>query len=177
MRLTSRVVTRFAAAAAALCLSSSALAQDQPAPMGEMQHQGGEHAEWRQAHQQHRAQRLHDILNIRPDQEPAFKAFIADVRPHEHGDQAEHQDAGATPLTTPERLDHMAARMAQHQAAFQRRAEAVKRFYAALSPQQQRAFDALHAMHDGMHHDGERMGDHHGPGAHSGTDHEHGEEG
>ena len=59
----------------------------------------------------------------------------------------DHKD-GAGALTTPERLDRMAAfmakRTAERQAAFQRRADAVKRFYAVLGPEQKRAFDALH---------------------------------
>jgi hypothetical protein len=37
----------------------------------------------------------------------------------------------------------MAAKMAERQAAFQARANATRQFYAVLSPEQQRAFDAL----------------------------------
>jgi hypothetical protein len=47
-------------------------------------------------------------------------------------------------LPTPQRLDRMQARMNERQAAFARRSDAVKRFYAQLTPAQQRAFDALH---------------------------------
>jgi hypothetical protein len=71
-------------------------------------------------------------------------------------------------LTTPERLDRMQAHMAENVAAFQRHAAAVKALYAALSPAQQRTFDALarlqfmHLMHGGFHHEG--MGMHGGMG-------------
>ena len=52
----------------------------------------------------------------------------------------------------------MASRMAEHQAMFERHAAALKSFYAALSPEQQRAFDALPGLmvgeHDHMGHKG-----------------------
>ena len=91
---------------------------------------------------------LHDILNIRPSQEAAFQAFIASMKPLGPGERHDvdrpREMAG---VTTPQRLDKMAARIAEHQARFQRHAAAVKTFYAALSPEQQKAFDALGAMH------------------------------
>ena len=55
----------------------------------------------------------------------------------------------------------MADMMAKHEARFRQRADAIKAFYAVLSPEQQRAFDALPLM----------GADHHGPG------HGHGPEG
>jgi protein CpxP len=44
--------------------------------------------------------------------------------------------------------------MAEHQAKFQHRADAIRTFYAALTPDQQRTFDAMHDMmgHHGMGH-------------------------
>ena len=196
MNTTPRAVPFLAAAAVALCLSSSAFAQDaaqNPAMSAPAAgpHRGGDHAEWRkdheqrqEAHQARRARLLHDVLNIRSDQEPAFLAFLADMKPQprEDKDRGEHKDASAAPLTTPERLDRMAAfmakRTAERQAAFQRRADAIKRFYAVLGPEQKRAFDALHAMRGGMH--GGRSGGEGregGPGGHQGWggDREHGE--
>jgi Spy/CpxP family protein refolding chaperone len=165
----------FAAIAASACLATGAMAQDQPAPqaMGPASGHAGDHAEWRRMHQQRRAQFLHDVLNIRQDQEPAFKAFVADLRAArgEHKDGAD-RPVEAAPLTTPERLDRMAAwmnrRQAERQAAFQHRAEAIKRFYAVLSPEQKRSFDALHdrggMMMHGHHHGMEGPGDRHGGG-------------
>ena len=196
MNLTTRAVPFLAVAAAALCLSCGALAQDQAAPAapGAGMHHGADRAEWKKdrearmaARQERRAQRLHDILNIRSDQEPAFHAFLADIKPasREHKDWAGRKDGAqaAAPMTTPERLDRMAAMMAkrtsERQARFQQRAEAVKRFYAVLGPEQKRAFDALHAMRGGMHGGG-RGGMRHGggEGGHGdwGGGHEHGED-
>jgi hypothetical protein len=112
--------------------------------------------QWMKEREQRRAQFLHDVLNIRPDQETALQAFLADTRrqPHEHKDWAKRGgETPSAPMTTPQRLDQMAAMMAkrsaEHQAEFQRRADAVKRFYAVLNPEQKSAFDALH-QHGGM---------------------------
>jgi Spy/CpxP family protein refolding chaperone len=170
----SRTAAVLAAAAAALCLTSGALAQDRAGPpaMGHAPHHDGDHAGWRKAHQERRARFLRDVLNIRQDQEPALQAFLADVR----GSKGEHEGGAdrpveAGPLTTPERLDRMAAwmnkRQAERQAAFQHRAEAIRRFYAVLSPEQKRAFDALHSR-GGMMRQGHRGLEGHGDGPRGG---------
>src|SRR4051812_5376811 len=92
------------------------------------------------------AEHLRDTLQLRPEQDAALRAYVEASRPQFHrgdrGDRGERGQRGeARAMTTPERLDRMRARMAEHQAAFERRAEATKRFYAQLSPAQQRAFD------------------------------------
>jgi hypothetical protein len=111
-----------------------------------------------------RAQHLRDTLQLRPDQDAALRAYVEASRPNFHRDErggprGERGEARA--MTTPERLDRMRARMAEHQAAFERRAEATKRFYAQLSPAQQRAFDAsgwMGGRHGRGGHDGRRGG-------------------
>jgi protein CpxP len=116
-------------------------------------------AQW-QARMQQRAeahaQHMRAVLQLRPDQEPALQALMASMRPPEgmrgpgmrgmggpgmRGDGMRGE--GRETLTTPQRLDRMAQRMEQHQRAFQIRADAIRRFYAQLSPSQQAAFDAL----------------------------------
>jgi periplasmic protein CpxP/Spy len=165
MRPTIRVLASLVALSAAACLSTASFAQDAgpggapppPPPAGDHEH----FAERMREHAEARAKALRDILNLRPDQEAAFQAFLAAMKPPEHPGEmgAEHRDmAAAARLTTPQRLDKMAARMAEHQAEFQRHADAVKRFYAALSPEQQRAFDALHGMMMGEGRHGPMMG-------------------
>jgi Spy/CpxP family protein refolding chaperone len=61
-----------------------------------------------------------------------------------HPDRAEMDK-----LTTPERLDKMRAmhkeRMAEMEASMDKRAEATKTFYAALSAEQKKTFDSEHA--------------------------------
>jgi Spy/CpxP family protein refolding chaperone len=59
----------------------------------------------------------------------------------------------------------MAARMAERQARFQTTAAATKTFYAALTPEQRRAFDAMPKLAGG--HRGMRGG--HGPWASEGA--------
>jgi hypothetical protein len=98
------------------------------------------------------AQHLRDALQLRPDQEPALTAFVASMKPaagamaHMRADHDEDQT-----LTTPQRLDRMLAHLDQARAMMVAHADAVKRFYAALSPAQQKAFDAMGPMGGGMH--------------------------
>ena len=140
-----RLIASVAAFAAFAAGASLAAAQDLPPP------QAGHDARMHD-HMQAHIRGMHDILNIRPDQEAAWQAFTASMVPPPHPDMERHGEGHELGKTTPQRLDEMAAKMAEHQAAFQRHAEAVKRFYAVLSPQQQKAFDAMSAMM--MHHMG-----------------------
>lgn len=172
------------AAALALTAAGASFAQTgaapgAPAPGGpHAGHMRGMHMDPAQMAERH-AQHLRDALQLRPDQEPALRAFIAATapKPGEWEKMRKDHDA-AQHLTTPERLDRMQAKMAEHEARFRAHAEALKRFYAQLSPAQQKAFDAMpmhgpgmgmgHGMH-GMHggpggHDGMRHGPHGGPG-------------
>jgi hypothetical protein len=145
------VLTSLAALSAAVCVSQAAFAQQPPpgAPPAPSAADQQRWAERMREHQEARAHALHDILNIRPDQDAAFQAFLAAMRPPEGGMRERRDMSEMQTLTTPQRLDRMAERMAQRQAEFQRRAAAIKAFYAVLSPAQQRAFDALHGMMGG----------------------------
>jgi protein CpxP len=172
MRSTIRGLASLAALTGAVCLAGAGFAQDAPsgAPPSAAAH---EHwAEHMREHVEARAKRLHDILNIQPGQDVAFQAFIASMTPPEGegGPHGHHDMAEMQALTTPERLDRMADRMAKRQAQFQRRADAVKAFYAALDPGQKRAFDALHGMMRGGHHGGGHGFGGHGWGGPEGRD-------
>lgn len=112
------------------------------------------------------AQRLRATLQLTPAQEPALQAFISAMQPT--GEMRNHMKGAGGDfknLTTPQRLDRMQAMMAEHQAQFARHADAIRRFYAALTPAQQKAFDA---MHDGMGFGGMHGGKGHGMGRHGG---------
>jgi hypothetical protein len=141
---------------------------------------GAGRGDMRQARQEREAQKLkalHDVLRIRPDQESAFQAYAAALRPPAHGDGA----AGAAPMhhergefaqmTTPQRLDAMAKRMDERvnrmRARFQHRADATKALYAALSPDQQRTLDALPELEGRAGHGGGK-GEGMGRGPHGG---------
>ncbi len=117
-----------------------------------------------------RAQRLRDILQLRPDQDGALKAYVEATAPKvvvhtevkdmgkDKADKGDKKDgdkmewAERKPMTTLERLDHMtkAADM------MKQRAEATRAFYTALTPAQQKTFDIL-GMGEGMGGDGEHV--------------------
>jgi hypothetical protein len=95
---------------------------------------------------QQRLKEIHDALGLRPDQEAAWNTLAAALRPPAGGPRGgmmERQGEAGAGLTTPQRLDRMAQRMAERQARFQQHAEAIKRFYAVLDARQQKTFDAL----------------------------------
>ncbi len=188
MSATPRAIAGIIAAAALASVSTFALAQQAPAggpPTAEQRSAWKAKAEQRMhEHMEMHAKHLHDLLQLRPDQDAALQTLLAALEPHHMGD-GEHGDHHMGPggpgsdrhdefakLTTPERLDKMSAMMSEHiakrQAEFQKRADAIKAFYAALSPEQKRAFDALPpGALGGMH--GHR-GDH-GDGGHGGWGH------
>ena len=147
------------AAVLGLGLVVSAAAQDRsPAPGGSAGPRGGDRQKLFEDRQHSREQRLHDLLQIKPDQETAFRTFVASLeqaRP-ERGQipRGQRRDGGPGPrqrgsgaadetLTTPQRLDRAAQRLADAQQRLQKEAAAVKTFYAVLSPDQRKAFDAM----------------------------------
>ncbi|MBL8336534.1 MAG: Spy/CpxP family protein refolding chaperone [Rhodoferax sp.] len=107
-------------------------------------------------------------LKLSAAQEPAWNAYVASMQPP--ADMAQRMDPQARrkmheemmALSTPQRIDRMNAMKAERDAAMAKRHEATKTFYAALTPEQQKVFDAQ-AMGRGGH-DGPR-GKH---GAHQG---------
>jgi Spy/CpxP family protein refolding chaperone len=137
-------------AVASLGLGGAALAASDPGPAstGEGSHWGvfGSHGAKSAEHMAKRQAALHDKLSLSPTQEAAWKTFTdklqaaAPVRP---------KGAPVATMTAPERADRMAAflQTAQQQAAT--RAQAVKEFYAVLSPEQQKIFDS---QFQGRHH-------------------------
>lgn len=122
----------------------------------------GEHRERHEARKAQRAAALKEQLKLTPNQEPAWNTFTASMQPQ--GDRPARLDRkDMDKLTTPERIDRMRALRAQHAAEADRRGEATKAFYAVLTPEQQKTFDAR------THRMGPR-GEHgkHGPHGHRG---------
>ncbi|HQS30379.1 MAG: hypothetical protein B7X59_03845 [Polaromonas sp. 39-63-203] len=108
-------------------------------------------------------------LKITPAQEGAWTTFSAAMQPpaamgqRMGWRQSPEQRAEMARLITPERIDKMRAlrteRMTEMNTAMDKRGEATKAFYAALTPEQQKVFDAEHAAmrggrHEGGHHGG-----------------------
>ena len=125
---------------------------------------------------EHHQQVLHDALGLRPDQDGAWQAFLAaEHRPDgERGPGMRHREGGEgerAELSTPQRLDRMMERMSERQARFAQRADAIKRFYAALDPRQQKTFDALAMAEHGHGMGGFGGHGHMGPGGPGGPPH------
>lgn len=105
-----------------------------------------------------RAEHLRATLQLRADQEPALRAFLdSGGKPDADRGKFREQRQAMAQMTTPQRLDQMKARMTERQARFDQRAAATKRFYAQLSPSQQKAFDALQ-QRGGRHGHGQGFG-------------------
>lgn len=92
-------------------------------------------------------------LKITPEQEGAWTSYTAAMQPPARGARpTPEQRAEFDKLSTPQRIDKMremrAQRMTEMNAAMDKRGEATKAFYAALSPEQQKVFDAEHQRHE-----------------------------
>jgi hypothetical protein len=175
MSFSSKSLIGAAACAAAFGLAAGAFAQENapPQPGGPAgAHAFADHMKDRmRQHEAERAKALHDVLNIRPDQESAFQAYTAALHPaHDGARWARGQRQGlqggpdgAPPATTPERLDRLMARLQERQQRMQARVTAIKTFYAVLSPDQRHTFDTLPLLQGRgwQGHGG-------GPGAHGG---------
>ncbi|MCY1314001.1 LTXXQ motif family protein [compost metagenome] len=101
---------------------------------------------------------MKEKLKLDAAQEPAWSSFAAAQQPQARPAQRPSR-AEFAKLTTPQRLDLMQQRQAERAAAFAKRADATRSFYAALKPQQQQVFDA-ETLRIGRHHGGHP---HHGP--------------
>ena len=112
--------------------------------------------------QERRTQRMADLkaqLKITPAQEGAWTAYTAAMQPPAKGPRMDRAEFDK--LTTPQRIDRMQQRSAERQAQMKQRGDAVKAFYAQLTPEQQKLYDDR-AMRGGK---GKRGGPgHHGMG-------------
>ena len=115
---------------------------------------------------EHHAKRQAELkaqLKLTPAQEGAWTAYTAAMQPPANAqrrgprmDRAEFDK-----LTTPQRIDRMEQFAAERQAQMKQRGDAVKAFYAQLTPEQQKLYDDR-AMRGGK---GKRGGPgHHGMG-------------
>ena len=164
--------TQLVTAALLAALAGGAMAQTPPAPPApgpaaapRMQMHGDGHGYGRmdpakrQAWANKRLAELKQKLQITPAQEGAWAAFAAAHQPPATPMMRPDREAMAR-MTTPERIDQMRAMRAQRNAEMDRRMEATKSFYAALTPDQRKQFDeqtARHA-HRGGHHGGMHRG-------------------
>lgn len=97
--------------------------------------------------QEKRTQRLaalKDKLQLQPSQEAAWQTFTQATPGKGPMSREDRQSMRASfkAMTLPERMDMMLARADQRRAGMAQRTEALKQFYAQLSPEQQKVFDA-----------------------------------
>lgn len=95
--------------------------------------------------------KLKEALKLTPAQDHAWKEFTAAMQPPKAPTQRLDR-AEWDRLTTPQRMDKMQALRAEREAHMSQRVQAVKKFYATLTPEQQKAFDDQH-QHMDRHHD------------------------
>ena len=150
--------------AASLAYSQGPMAgqRDMTGPHGAMQGQSmGHHGMGKmdpakmQVRMEARQAALKAQLKLTPEQEAAWTTFSASHKmPVGMKDQQAAMPDLAN-LTTPERLDKMKELRAQHMgemtAVMDQRAEATKTFYAVLTPEQQKVFDAQSMQGRGSH--------------------------
>lgn len=111
----------------------------------------GEHMRERMA--KHQAE-LHDKLKLSAAQESGWKGFIASMNPP--AAEWKHEDRAAIEkMSAPERMEKMQTMMKDREAHMETRLAALKTFYATLTPDQQKIFDANfgpgHHRHDRGH--------------------------
>jgi hypothetical protein len=85
---------------------------------------------------------LHDALHLSARQEDAWRSYKAAISPDPYA-ASRHRSATMlmATLPTPRRVDLINAELEENLAVVRRQGEAVKAFYAALTPDQQRTFD------------------------------------
>lgn len=94
-------------------------------------------------------------LQINTSQESAWTAYATALQLRTHSAESKKPEmvrADFEKMTTPQRLDRMQARQAEHAAAFGVRADATRAFYAGLTPAQQKTFDAESLRHSRHSH-------------------------
>ena len=128
-----------------LAASAYAVSADNAAgtPRCEARHQQQGAARWEDRRAAHRAE-LKEKLALTADQEAAWNTFTESAQPgpRHPGIDRKAMREEFEKLRTPERLDRMQAMSDMRRVRMAERAGAIKTFYAQLSPEQQRVFDA-----------------------------------
>lgn len=140
------IVTALACAGIALGAGPAMAYKGDCGPMGyggPMMGEGGPKAERMQERMAARQEQLHKDLKLTPAQEPAWKTFTEKSGPK--ADWKRPDPEAMNKLTAPERMEKMMEFSKQHQAAMGERLEAMKTFYAVLTPEQKKVFDEHHA--------------------------------
>jgi periplasmic protein CpxP/Spy len=129
---------------AAMAMTAGAQTPSGPgASAGPTAERGEHHGRFAARMQERMARRQAELklkLQLTPAQEGAWQAFTAAMKPPANLARPERGELAK--LTTPERIDRMRSMRAARAAEMDKRADAAKAFYAALSPDQKKVFDA-----------------------------------
>lgn len=114
------------------------------------------HAQRAELHAKHLVE-LKSKLNLSADQESAWQSFEQSMQAPDH--KLRPDRVAFEKMTTPERINQMQAMKAQRDVTMQKHAQATKTFYAQLSAEQKKVFDAqslaamagMRGMGSGMH--------------------------
>jgi protein CpxP len=89
---------------------------------------------------------MHDKLKITAEQEGAWKTFIEATKPamKERGEKMRADRKAMEGLSAPARMEKMLEHSKDRLARMQKHLDALKTFYAVLTPEQQKTFDASH---------------------------------
>ncbi len=87
-------------------------------------------------------QQLHDALHLTPDQDASWQTYVRSTA-IDPAEMAARRDAAQrmARLSAPERVDLSIQMMKDDLATMERRGEALKNFYASLTPEQKAVFD------------------------------------
>lgn len=158
-RMTPSLVTSLAASLllAASTLGTPAMAQPAP-PNTSTQEAHGEHKPDRRTDRMGERQaerwdkRQADLkagLKLTPAQAPAWESYQTATKPPAREDRAGRENVKRedwAKMKTPERLDRLRAWRQQHETVATQREDATRAFYATLSAEQQKTFDARTAQ-------------------------------
>ncbi len=126
-------------AATLTALAAPALAQGPCGPMWDHQGDPATFQKNMAQRMEQRMNRLHDVLKLTPEQEPAWKTYVGKMQPP--SPPAFDREAW-NKLTTPERMEKMQEQAAARQQRMSEHLAAVKEFYAVLTPEQKKIFDS-----------------------------------
>jgi periplasmic protein CpxP/Spy len=155
----------------AVLASSALLVQAQTAPAGggmmhaHAQNEKGQGRMDPAKMQERMAARMAELkakLNLTATQQGAWNDYVAALQPPANHmrmgrDERSKMHEEMQAMTTPQRLDRMAAMKAERDAHMHRRGQATRNFYDALTPAQQKVFDANTLMGAGHGKGGHRQ--------------------
>lgn len=165
-----RIRTTFLIALAVIGMGSTTLpaqAHDKAghAPGQQAGQHGGKHAGQKMDREQRHAKRaarsaarqqqLHDALALSTTQQAAWSSYSAAIKPQPRGQRIERAAMAAMPA--PQRIEQRLDMARQRMAAMQARLAATTRFYAVLTPEQKKVFDATTVGHGQRGHGKQRQ--------------------